>query len=717
MTTSPTRILGFTLSAALAIGGLLVTMPANADPTETTSPTASAEGSSTASASATSIPVSTPGGESPIILDTATVSTSTAVPSSTSVSTPTVAPPVTTSTPATTSAPATTSTPAATATSAVATTSAPAAGPNLIEDAALRTCLAQMMWTQGIGSSPGSPEYQTQTQSITQADLDSIAKATIYSFGCSGVSTLNGLENLHDSKLQGLSFYNGQVQDLSPLSGFTGLMSAILYNNKITDLAPLAGLTNLMYLDVSNNQISDLGPVAGLSKLSYLYANNNQIANVAPLAGLTSLTQLNLGDNKITDISPIAPLLNTANADGNPKVKWTLANNQIIDSSSLDWALANKAWLAIPSEYQTGVFAYTVTGQTVPVQSSIAGATIALPQVKHPGSDPYDLTWKVTGDATINKDGTVTFNSAGPVILKWMDDMTVQCPTSSSGNPLCPSNAAKLNLSIFSGTVNVNVSSGQPSVPQSDVAKDEVKSPETTGGAARLADGSDTYTLVTTIRDEKDQPLTGYGDRLTVSASSEIADASNVRFSTFREDEKEPGSYLLDVFSDVPGNYVVTVKLGGAPLETTTPDGAPLYTTSTPVNFIGADITQLTRLIGETQSSQGLGFLPGEEVTVEVHSDPMTLGTYTADSKGNLSVDFLTDKLDLGRHTVNFIGITSGTVKIGFDVVSPPSKNPRAGTGGTSIMGTSGRTALVLAFSLAAAAVFSLTMGMRRRTR
>ena len=564
-----------------------------------------------------------------------------------------------------------------------ATTSANAAGTNLIADSNLRTCLAYQMWYMGIGSSPGGPAFQEQTQSITQDDLDALGAGGLQFLYCSGVSTLDGLENFTNSTVQEMDFPGGSI----------------------TDLTPLAGLTSLKTLDVSNNQIS----------------------SVAPLAGLTNLTTLLLHNNDITDITPIAPLLNATKADGSPAVKWTLSNNQITDASSVAWSVNGTAWLTVASEYYTDVYTYTVTGQSIPVGDAVTGTTIDLPTVKQFVGDPYGLKWSVQGNATLNADNTLTFTSPGPVALSWIDDMTLDCPADSAGTVLCPNDANKINLSPFSGTFNWNVSDGTatttPSVPDSDVAKPDVISPETTGGAARLADGSDTYTLVTAVRNEAGTPLIGYMNRLHGSATSDTADASQVQFSNFRNnpDPKQFGTYLVDISSAIPGNFVVTIALDGQAIDTTTElgdeDAAPIIPSDpkgVPVNFIGADIAQPTRYIGDTQSSDGLGFLPGEDVTVTVHSDPLSLGSYKANTIGNVNVSFMTDKLDVQRHTVIFEGAVSGTVMVGFDIVN----KPKGDTGGSAMTDqASGKTALVLVFAFAAAGVFSLGMGLKRRTR
>jgi len=321
----------------------------------------------------------------------------------------------------------------------------------------------------------------------------------------------------------------------------------------------------------------------------------------------------------------------------------------------------------------------------------IAGGTLS-PDKLTPGSI-------FEGNVTFDPDGTAHINYGG------LCGTTISADGNMTSSGCMGVTGPGEDITTGSGTVPV------PSVPDSDVAKDKIVSPETTGGAARLADGSDTYTLVTTIRDENGQLLTGYLSHLSASVASDTADPTKVTLKNYRENTDKPGTYSIDVSSATPGNFIVTVAYDNTPLDTTTPAGADLHTTATPVNFIGADVAQPSRLIGDPQSSDGLGFLPGEDVTVTVHSDPLSLGTYKADGKGNVNVSFVTDKLDVGRHNVTFYGTTSGTVEAGFDVVV----TPRGDTGGTAV-NPSSTSALVLVFAFVAAGAFSLAMGLRRRT-
>ncbi|MCS8603224.1 LPXTG cell wall anchor domain-containing protein [Lactiplantibacillus pentosus] len=63
-------------------------------------------------------------------------------------------------------------------------------------------------------------------------------------------------------------YYNGDVTDLSPLSGLTKLTSLNIQHNRVSDLSPIAHLTNLKELEVAYNNIADLSVFKDLPNLT-----------------------------------------------------------------------------------------------------------------------------------------------------------------------------------------------------------------------------------------------------------------------------------------------------------------------------------------------------------------------------------------------------------------------------------------------------------------
>ncbi|MBU7465477.1 MucBP domain-containing protein [Lactiplantibacillus pentosus] len=63
-------------------------------------------------------------------------------------------------------------------------------------------------------------------------------------------------------------YYNGDVTDLSPLSGLTKLTSLNIQHNRVSDLSPIAHLTNLKELEVAYNNFADLSVFKDLPNLT-----------------------------------------------------------------------------------------------------------------------------------------------------------------------------------------------------------------------------------------------------------------------------------------------------------------------------------------------------------------------------------------------------------------------------------------------------------------
>ncbi|MDR1825383.1 MAG: hypothetical protein LBR27_08690 [Bifidobacteriaceae bacterium] len=64
---------------------------------------------------------------------------------------------------------------------------------------------------------------------------------------------------------------------------------------------------------------------------------------------------------------------------------------------------------------------------------------------------------------------------------------------------------------------------------------------------------------------------------------------------------------------------------------------------------------------GSAISVTARDFLPGEQIKIEIFSDPVTLGTLTTDSTGSVTGSLtLPETISVGAHTVRGTGLTSG---------------------------------------------------------
>ncbi|MCW2529140.1 MAG: putative rane protein [Pseudonocardiales bacterium] len=162
--------------------------------------------------------------------------------------------------------------------------------------------------------------------------------------------------------------------------------------------------------------------------------------------------------------------------------------------------------------------------------------------------------------------------------------------------------------------------------------------------------------------------------------------------------------------------------------DTTTPlafEGAvistptPTTTAPAPGPTAGAALGTLTP--GSTQTVTGTGFTPGEIVQATLHSDPIDLGTFTADSDGTVVVQFAVPvDLAVGAHDVTLIGLTSaGQAVAAFTVAAlAASATPTPLTSGTLALTGSSIGPLTLVGGLAVlggAALMMLSLGRGRR--
>ena len=605
---------------------------------------------------------------------------------------------------------------------------------NLVPDSVLRQCIVDAMQQAGMSTS-------TQVDVITQHDFDTLVAAAAakassgdgpfhYSLDCGdGIATLEGLQHLHDSHLWQITARNGSISDLSPLASYA-LNELNIGGNTISDLTPLTQMSSLASLDADNNEIVDLSPVRNIAGLSSLNVSFNQVTDLSALTS-TNVRYLNVSGNDVSDLTPLVnmrlqwapPSAGGLSAGANHISDITVLSNLCTQAqASLNATLFDSyedGWTkCVPPNF----FFQTLTA------TALAGNPTPLPTVLGQPDDP--VKWRVAqGDATINN-GIVTYPKEGTYVLQFQDttyehytwtyndeagtfDRQLQDPYTGNWmwNDDGMANAADCAvqngtwgwnddadhdacsiMADFSGIVTVTVTNPvePPVAPMSDAVKKDEISASTTGGAARLADGTDSYTLVTTLRSADGKPAPGYGSGLSAVLPT------GVTASTFVDNGD--GTYSMKVVSADPGNYLVSVKLNGTQV------GDPI-----PVNFIGANVSVASVNVAGTETATGLGFLPGEKVEVTVHSDPLSLGTLTADAQGKVVVTFPVPKdFTLGAHSIDFVGATSGKVTVGFTVVEIV-----AGTGGTAVA-PSGTAALVLVMSLCLAAGFAASMNLRK---
>jgi Leucine-rich repeat (LRR) protein len=146
--------------------------------------------------------------------------------------------------------------------------------------------------------------YKAPNSEIYQHELESFETLDLSGKQIESIEGLQYTKNLEELNLN----YNGEIEDITPLSHLDNLKKLYISSNRITDIQPLESLINLNSLDISMNQISNIEVLSKLSSLTYLMAEDNQISDVSPLSQLADLTILGLGGNIITDITSLETL-------------------------------------------------------------------------------------------------------------------------------------------------------------------------------------------------------------------------------------------------------------------------------------------------------------------------------------------------------------------------------------------------------------------------
>jgi hypothetical protein len=582
-------------------------------------------------------------------------------------------------------------------------------------------------------------------------DLRPIAGLTTLTFltlGDNAISDLTPLTNL--TSVQVLYLDNNQISDLSPLRGFTGLTFLYLYGNTITDLTPLAGLP---VVSGQNSMVAAAQAAALPDVVPGVYPLPIVSLPAAPVAVTVSgPATVDTAAGTITYAGP-----------GEVTLTWTTpAWGNDLNAPYAFWGTATVSVAAapLPVPLVTGLtpsqgtvsggttVAVTGTGfsgavgvafGTVPAASYVVTSDTTITAITPPGSaGAVDVRVTTPGGTSAAGQGVFTYVDnpppAVPIVVP-VSTITVSQPAA----PVTAGNTLRLVADVrpaLATVVGVTWTSADPSIATVDaqgrvtavsagetrivatamdgsgvtgsatvtvtlrdvplpdtavVAKDpETIVASTTGGAARLATGADPCPLVATIRNAEGEVLVGVADKLTAEAPAGVTVSEFV--------DNGDGTYGVAVTATKPGNYEIAVSLDGESVSVIH------------VNFIGAETAQPTRSLGQAQTSEGLGFLPREQVAVIVHSDPIAVGTFTADTTGRVSATFpLPTDFALGSHTVEFVGAVSGTAVVGFTVVAAVDFP----TGGTVVADRSAAYPLLL--GLVAVAISGLTYRVRAR--
>jgi LPXTG-motif cell wall-anchored protein len=276
-----------------------------------------------------------------------------------------------------------------------------------------------------------------------------------------------------------------------------------------------------------------------------------------------------------------------------------------------------------------------LTGEAI--QARLGAVTVIDPATPAPGAR---VQW---GDASVTEDAVVTAGAEGGYVLdgthsyaapgEYTVNVTVY---NASGTTQLTLKAVVTAPEVYTPTIEVS--------PTDDV----VAGTELTVTGSGFAPDEDVVVELKTLPD---------GASTTVRSSGQGTISTTITVP----DDAVPALYSLTATgerSKNPADSTVLVKEPPAPPVVYAPRVIANSTAGRPGDVVGLD---------------GDGFAPGETVTVEFRSAPVTVATASADRRGTMSASFsIPADAEVGEHTIVVTGAESNVpVEIAFTVLPP----------------------------------------------
>ncbi|KQS17039.1 Ig-like domain-containing protein [Frigoribacterium sp. Leaf186] len=300
----------------------------------------------------------------------------------------------------------------------------------------------------------------------------------------------------------------------------------------------------------------------------------------------------------------------------------------------------------------TGNFTITLTpaqagGAQLRVTAADAAGNTSVPTeitvpIPAPAAPTVDPTTGTTATGTAEPDSTITVTATGATLGTATTDGTgaFTVPLSPAQQPGAVLSVTATNAGGSSEVTFVTVTAPTPTAPTVDPTDGTV----VTGSAA-----PETGVAVTA------------GGTLVGSGTTDTTG----RFSVPLDPAQAPGTVLEVTVSTGDGNT----------------SAATTVTVSPAATVLTSRVERATVQAGQTQTVLGEGFAAGETVTAVMTSDPVQVGTATADQNGAVSITWAVP-LDTtpGTHTITLTGATSGSTAAQFTVTAAPVVGEDPGT-------------------------------------
>ncbi|MGL4551968.1 MAG: hypothetical protein ACRC33_12385, partial [Gemmataceae bacterium] len=118
------------------------------------------------------------------------------------------------------------------------------------------------------------------------------------------ITPLAALDRVEDVELRASDYWNGKLEDLSPLRGMS-VQKLSVAGTKVADLEPLTGM-KLRGLNIHNTKVRDLSPLAGMP-LQYLFCANTRVTDLSPVAG-SPIAKLSFPPGRGVNLDPVRTL-------------------------------------------------------------------------------------------------------------------------------------------------------------------------------------------------------------------------------------------------------------------------------------------------------------------------------------------------------------------------------------------------------------------------
>jgi predicted alpha-1,2-mannosidase len=443
----------------------------------------------------------------------------------------------------------------------------------------------------------------------------------------------------------------------------------------------------------------DLG--ADATKFSFIGAatekNQDTTATVTFTDGTTATTPLQFSDwTKGGNAGAVAPYGNIEVVKSTYRLVGPTPSNT-----------ASFFFSTVPYTIPTGK---TVESVTLPVQPGEPGVTgrVHIFAIASNGEQP-DLTFEATGgesfDATAGKAVTVPLATAVTEAslkarVQWGDGTVTENATITVDGTAVTINGT--HTYAAAGTYEVSVTVANETATEHFTLTATVEAAPVVYDPSLSAKESVTAGAAISVKG------TGFAPGETVEVSLQTPSPVTVSVTAKQSGDihttlkvaknVKPGRYAIVATGEVsamPATVTVRVKpkkTVGQPVEPPTSVGGGSGAVVTVSEDDGGDgeyvanpsvtANATTGRVGDLVTVLGEGFAPDEQLTVEVHSDPIVVGTPVADRRGTLNFQFaVPDGLEAGQHTIVVTGEESQQpVELAFEVL--PEAQP--GDGSTS---------------------------------